>query len=136
MIRLTNDRVCADDGFTLMELLIAITILAVGLLGIATMQIRSMQVSSYAGDMTAGTTLAQDKLEDLLTRPYDDPLLDDVTAVGTNTTVTETSGPFTITTNVDTDNPIVNTKTIEVIVTWNDRGVAKTSRLIGVKAAM
>ena len=136
MTRYLSTTAASDDGFTLMELLIAISILAVGLLAIATMQMRSMQVSGYAGDMTAGTTVAQDKLEDLLTRAYDDPALDDVTAVDTNTTVTETSGPFTITTNVDTDKPIVNTKTIEVIVTWSERGVAKTSRIVGVKAAM
>lgn len=132
----TNRHAQREGGFTLIELLIALSILAVGLLGIATMQMRSLQVGNYAGDLTAGTTLAQDKLEDLLARNYDDALLDDATGAGASTNTVETSGNFTITTSVDADNPVSNTKTIVVVVTWTDRGVAKTSRLVGIKAAM
>jgi type IV pilus assembly protein PilV len=128
MTRFSANDAATDGGFTLMELLIALTILSVGLLGVATMQIRSLQVSSYAGDMTAGTTLAQDKLEDLLTQDYTTSAL-----LNAGTTV-ETSGVFTITTTTVDGTPVPNTKTITVVVNWNDRGVNKTSRLVGVKA--
>lgn len=127
MIRIATQSIHKDDGFTLMEMLIALTILAVGLLAIATMQMRSLQISSYAGDMTAGTTVAQDKLEDLLTMKYSDLVAGNVN---------ETSGPFNISTTIAANTPVTNTMTITVVVTWNERGVTKTSRLVGVKAAM
>ena len=54
-----------NSGFTLIEVLIAMTILSIGLLGTAaliTSVIRGNQVSNR---VTTATTLAQDKMEDI-----------------------------------------------------------------------
>ena len=67
-----------DEGFTLIEVLIAITIFAVGLLAVATMQLSAINVNSTAGQITTRMTWAQDKLEKLTALPYSDHLLEDI----------------------------------------------------------
>jgi prepilin-type N-terminal cleavage/methylation domain-containing protein len=65
----------SNPGFTLIEVLIALTILAVGFLAVAKMQITGLMSNQYAMVLTEGTTLAQDRMEVLMGLPYDDALL-------------------------------------------------------------
>ena len=122
-----------NEGFTLIEVLIAISIFAFGLLSVAAMQISAIQVNSTAGQITTRSTWAQDKLEELMALPYTDPLLvDNNSAVGVMTNHTDTSPPtgYTITWSVDNNNPVSSTKLITVTVT----GKGKTSRLTCMRA--
>ena len=59
-----------DEGYTLIEMLIAIAILSVGLLAVATMQISSIRVNDTARRMTRRATIAQDKIEYLMSLKY------------------------------------------------------------------
>lgn len=59
-----------DKGYTLIEILIAIAILSVGLLAIATMQISSIRVNDTARRMTRRATIAQDRLEYIMSLKY------------------------------------------------------------------
>ena len=59
-----------DKGYTLIEILIAIAILAVGMLAIATMQISSIRVNDTARRMTRRATIAQDRLEYIMSLKY------------------------------------------------------------------
>jgi prepilin-type N-terminal cleavage/methylation domain-containing protein len=111
-----------DEGFTLIEVLIAISILAVGLLAVATMQITSIKVNSAAGQITDRITLAQDKLEELMALPYSSPWLEDLgdPPSGTDTngnTHQETTDGYTISWTVTDDALVSNTKLITVTVT-------------------
>ena len=62
-----------NRGLTLLEVLAAIAILAFGLLAIATMQATSVKGNAQAIGITEAISLAQDKLEELMRLPYDDP---------------------------------------------------------------
>jgi type IV pilus modification protein PilV len=64
-----------EDGFTLIEVLIAITIFAVGLLAVAVLQTSAIKMNSTSGKLTNISTLAMDQIEKLSALPYADPAL-------------------------------------------------------------
>ncbi|MBW2643128.1 MAG: prepilin-type N-terminal cleavage/methylation domain-containing protein [Deltaproteobacteria bacterium] len=135
-----------DEGFTLIEVLIAISIFAIGLLAVATMQLSAIRVNSTAGQITTRVTWAQDKLEKLMALPYSDHLLEDLgdPPLGTDTadnahqeTISEGSVNYTILWTVtdgstDPGTPIPGTKLITVTVT----GRGKTTRVSYIKPSM
>jgi len=65
-----------EDGFTLIEVLIALTIFAVGLLAVAAMQNSAILMNSNAGKLTHLSTWGMDKMEELSSLPYFDADLD------------------------------------------------------------
>lgn len=128
-----------DQGFTLIEVLIAITIFAVGLLAVATMQISAINVNSTAGKITTRMTWAQDKLEELMALPYSDPWIEDLgdPPSGTDTAgnphqETTFDGLYIISWTVTNNTPISSTKLITVAVT----GRGKTTRISYVKPSL
>ena len=127
-----------DQGFTLIEVLIAITIFAVGLLAVAAMQISAINVNSTAGQITPRITWAQDKLEELMALPYSDPWIEDLgdppsgTDSDGNAHQETTSDGYTISWTVTDDTPISSTKLITVAVT----GRGKVTQVSYVKPSM
>ncbi len=59
-----------DLGFTLLEVLIAITILSFGLLGIAKMQISSIKANASAQKISSASSVAGARIELLMSAPY------------------------------------------------------------------
>jgi prepilin-type N-terminal cleavage/methylation domain-containing protein len=59
-------------GFTILEVMVAISILAVGLMAIFTAQSRSIMGNTDANRQTEAMTLAQDRMEALLALSYED----------------------------------------------------------------
>lgn len=115
-----------EGGFTLLEVLIAVSIFSIGLLAIAAMQTSSIRTNSVAGQITARITWGQDKLEELLARPFDHGDLDSA-----GNPHQETTGDgYTITWNIIDDDPITGTKRINITVA----GRGKTTRLVGIKS--
>jgi len=127
-----------DEGFTLIEVLIAISIFAVGLLAVATMQLSAIRVNSTAGQITTRVTWAQDKLEELMALPYSDPSLEaagnfpgnDSTGNTHQLSPTPATDGYTISWAVTDNNPVPNTKLIAVSVA----GRGKTSHLTSMKS--
>jgi prepilin-type N-terminal cleavage/methylation domain-containing protein len=72
-----------QGGFTLIEVLIALTIFAVGLLAIAAMQTSAIQMNRTAGNLTELSSLGMDRLEKLIALPY------------TSNQLNPTNSPFT-----------------------------------------
>jgi prepilin-type N-terminal cleavage/methylation domain-containing protein len=98
-------------GFTILEVMIAISILAIGLLAVFSTQTSSIRANNNANRLTEGMTLAQDKMEELLALSYDD--LD-----ATGSPVTDPGG-YTISWTVD-DTVFSNAKLITVTVSRED----------------
>jgi len=127
-----------DQGFTLIEVLIAITIFAVGLLAVATMQLSAIRVNSTAGQITTRMTWAQDKLEELMALPYSDPWIEDLgdppsgTDSAGNAHQETTSDGYIISWTVTNNTPISSTKLITVAVT----GRGKVTQVSYVKPSM
>jgi type IV pilus assembly protein PilV len=71
IVRKTRDQ----EGFSLLELLIAISFLAIALLAVAGLQTTAIDANSIANRLSAATSIAQQVMEDLIARPIDDPLL-------------------------------------------------------------
>ena len=121
-----------QDGFTLVELLVALTIFAIGLLSIAGMQITAIRTNSSANTLTAATAVAEGALEEILSRQVDDSIYvagDSTGNVWGATTLTG-AGTYTTTFDVDMDyNGVPNVALITVRVT----GAGRTVTLVGFK---
>lgn len=134
-----------NDGFTILEILVAITILAFGLLAIATMQGASIKGNARAISISEGVTLAQDRAERIGRLAYDDVTLDDGNGINNGSAgldddlansdtqdpnnpvnLTPTGRDYNIYWNVAEDWPITNTKTIRLFVVWFERGAQRS----------
>lgn len=135
-----------QKGFTLLEVLVAITILSIGLLALAEMTVYVIRSNTVGSKLTKSTILAQHKLEELRTLPYTDAQLDDTDSntgdIGTN--IHSNNGLFARPDhsddypddatghavaislspqrvwNVADDTPLAGMKTVTVIVGWNE----------------
>jgi len=134
----------SDDGFTLIEVLIAISILSIGVLAVGMMQISSIKGNKTALDISEASFLAESELERLLSIPFgdvtDDNLdgsggLDDNTSGTADGNTTSSDGKYTILWNVANSFPETNTQTIKVIVIWDYKGNSKSLSISGIKAS-
>jgi type IV pilus assembly protein PilV len=117
-----------EKGFTLIEVLVAIVMLSLGLLGLGRMHIAAIQVNTIASRLTQGTTLAQDKAEQLMALPYDHPMLADITH-------TDPPNPqgYTVRWVVITDVPS-GIKTINIFVAWKNLQASKAFSAMPLKS--
>jgi len=114
-----------QNGFTILEVMIAISILAIGLLAVFSGQNMAIRGNDRASHLTEGMTLAQDKLEELLALPY-------ANVNATGSPVNDPAG-YTITWTVN-NGPITNTLLINVTVTG--QGLNKSLQLNGIKTLL
>lgn len=138
-----------ERGFTLIEIIVAISLFSIGLLAVASMQVSAIRGNTLAGGVTEATSWVSDLMEKLMILPYDhanlvdtdsdgtnqDPDgdgidndggnfgLDDATAVTTDHQVSR--GKYTVYWNIAVDAEAQGTKTVSVIVTWADHGTQK-----------
>ena len=68
-----------SQGFTLIEVLIALAIAAMGFLAVASLQISANLGSRKACEVTQASTIASDQMEKLMALPFDDGDLDPTT---------------------------------------------------------
>jgi type IV pilus assembly protein PilV len=113
------EKIKKQEGFTLLEVIMAISILTVGILSVATMQASSIRGNAFAWGTSEASTVAMGQIERLMDLAYTDAQL----TAGNHVGVPE--GRYNPSWTV-TDNAIINqTKTINVIITWTDRGISR-----------
>lgn len=116
-----------NDGFTILEVVMASAIFAIGILGVCALQTAAIKTISSANYITAGTTNAQDKLEELLELPFSDSDL----SIGDHTESNPPSG-YTITWIVAANTS--SSKSVAVTSSWkNINGMSVNSRLNFIK---
>ena len=112
MKRLSN-----QNGFTLLELLIALTILTIGLLGLAGLHIAAIQGNVSGFKISTATAVAQERIEELKALDAADPALsagahaDDGNQVVQGITYNRS---YTIQDNT----PVSGTSTMTLTITW------------------
>jgi type IV pilus assembly protein PilV len=146
---------CNEKGFSLIEVLMAITIFAIGFLAMAAMQTSALKGNNTARGTTEAAGLLQAKVEELRMAPYEHAFLDDSNTIPAdgilgeannitfNTAVVPpdpANGPGQVTNgdlvtvygnvyqvfwNVAEDWPVDGLKTVRVIVAWNERGIPR-----------
>jgi type IV pilus modification protein PilV len=132
-----------SEGFTLIEVIVALAVLTIGILAVNAMQTVSVRGNSTANRLTTAATWATDRAEVLFNLEYDDDdLMDDgggaadglaglndATAATADGNALSPDGDYTIYWNVAEDEPMPNLKTINVIITYTGTGTAKTVTL-------
>jgi type IV pilus assembly protein PilV len=116
-----------QSGFTLIEVMVALSILAFGILAVASMQGASLSGTNLAGSTTEATTAAMNRMEQLISRSYSHTDL----SSGSHGPVVQ--GRFTLSWTVTVNQPLADTKTVAVTAQWSEKGVTKTSSLTYVK---
>ncbi len=140
-----------EKGFSLVEVLIAISVLAIGILAVASIQGYAIRASSSANAVSYASVLAADRLEKLLALSHDDPLLEDKDGDGSSglddtgfdnnpDTIADADfadlnqlhggRAFHIYWNIAPDTPVQGAKTLKVIVVWNEKNSSKSISII------
>lgn len=82
-----------SQGFTIMELSIALVIFMVGLMGLLQLLVVAVTVSQRSRDTSMATALAQAKADELLRRGFDAPQLKPGGVIPTNTAINPAVSP-------------------------------------------
>jgi type IV pilus assembly protein PilV len=114
-------RLAAESGFTLIEVLIGISIFAIGMLAVARMQMHTVRNTAIGNVTSQATMLAHQKMEELKTAALDD-LNDEVENNIDEEGNTGTGGIYNRTTTITapTDPDLaLHARQIQVQVQWN-----------------
>jgi prepilin-type N-terminal cleavage/methylation domain-containing protein len=103
-----------QDGFTLIEVLISISLFSIALLGLCGATVMAMKGNSLSQMSTKATVMAKDKIEGLKNLNYSQ------ITPGSDTPEANFTRQWIVTPN----SPVTDTKTIAVTVSWAWQGLA------------
>ena len=113
------------DGFTLIEVLIAMLILSVGLLGTAGLTAGIIRGDFFSKNITSATVIAQTQLEAVQNTGYTNANTTNFPSSAASVSMGGVN--FSRTTTIIDNSPAANMKTISVTVTWNEADNASRS---------
>lgn len=110
----------SDAGFSFIDVMLAMVILTIGVLALADLQIASSKGNTSVKSMIAAITVAETKMEQIRNTVYTNIVAE------APTQVTASGLTFTRQVTVTTNSPMLNAKTVNVIVRWSDSAGAHT----------
>jgi hypothetical protein len=60
-------------GFSLLEVLLGVSVFMIGMLGVTALNISSMKSNTFSGNLSEATVVAASKIEELMAQEFDDP---------------------------------------------------------------
>jgi type IV pilus assembly protein PilV len=118
----------ADEGFTLIELMITLVILSIGLLALAGLQVNAIQGNASSKRMTTAASIAERKMEEIKNSTFANVQSESATQVAA-AQVDEPNLNFTRSVTVTSNSPLARTKTVNVNVTWTTGSKSHTLSL-------
>ena len=103
---LVNPKALGNKGLTIIEIMFALSIFAIGILAVSTLAITSVNANASSRMVTEATTLAEDRLEQLMSLPYDSIESDDAN-----------EGAYEVSWDVEPEEIAPQTKSVTVTVT-------------------
>jgi type IV pilus assembly protein PilV len=103
-----------DDGFTLIEVMIALVVMSIGLTALAAVQISAIQGNVFSKRMTTAVSIADEKMEQIKSNLYTEIVSE------SSSQITQSNLNFTRQVTVTNNSPLTNTKTINVTVSWSE----------------
>jgi type IV pilus assembly protein PilV len=108
-----------NAGFTLVESMLTLVIMSVGLLALAGLQITALRGNDLSRRMTTAVSIAEQNIEQLKNTPY--------TNIQTEAASEVTASNLHFTRQVTvTNGPLPNTKSVSVLVSWQDQSKTHT----------
>ena len=102
------------DGFSIVEVLIALSVFMIGALAVGSMTFNSINENASARMITEATNLAEQRIERLIGQSYE--------SISDNEIV---DGAYKVSWDVTEDAVLSGTKSVVVTVTWLDQGESK-----------
>lgn len=138
-----------EEGFTLLEVLVAVSIFAVGILATISMQSSALHSGHLARSSTEAATQAADLLERLNSLPYNDlnylpegvykvgPGVPDLRegqfSMANGANLIPDIGIYSLQYSITQDTMIPNTKTITITVSYDYLGNTRTVQLVSIR---
>jgi type IV pilus assembly protein PilV len=110
----------SKEGFTLIEIMIALVVLSIGLIALAGLQMSAIRGNTLSKRMTTAVSIANARIEQIKNMPYANIQSE------SSTQVTESNMTFTRQVTVSNDIPVADTKTVNVTVTWKNGAKSHT----------
>jgi type IV pilus assembly protein PilV len=109
----------SEQGFTLIEVIVALTVLAIGIVSLSSVFPLAMRDVAESGSVTKAVQLCQQKIEDFQMLGFDSGEL--IQGYTHADSLNPIGGIYDRTWFVTDDQPISGCKLIEVTVTWQER---------------
>jgi type IV pilus assembly protein PilV len=102
------------NGFTLIEIMIALVVMSIGLTALAAVQISSIRGNAFSKRMTTAVSIADAKMEQIKSSSYTNIISE------SSIEIMLSNMKFTRQVTVTNNSPLTNTKTINVTVNWSE----------------
>jgi type IV pilus assembly protein PilV len=116
----SKSSISIEEGFTLIEIMIALVIMSIGLTALAAVQISAIRGNAFSKRMTTAVSIADGKMEQIKNGSYASIISESATQV------TQSNMNFTRQVTVTNNSPLANTKTVNVTVSWSEGSKSHT----------